>query len=250
MTRQRLQKLIAAAGLCSRRRAEEWLQAGRVTVDGQVARVGDQADPQQQTIHVDGQPLPSRGVARVLLINKPVGVICSCDDPQGRRTVLDLLPPEHRAGLHPVGRLDADSHGALLLTDLGELTLKLTHPRYSHAKTYRVWVEGVPSEAVLDRWRQGLPLDGRRTRPAKLRRLRVRGDRSLLEIELREGRNRQIRRMAEALGHPVLDLQRTAIAGLALGDLPEGCWIWLSEGEWRPMLERAAPLDLPHRPCD
>ncbi|QNI61114.1 pseudouridine synthase [Synechococcus sp. TAK9802] len=118
MTRQRLQKLIAAAGLCSRRRAEEWLQAGRVTVDGQVARVGDQADPQQQTIHVDGQPLPSRGVARVLLINKPVGVICSCDDPQGRRTVLDLLPPQHRAGLHPVGRLDADSHGALLLTDL------------------------------------------------------------------------------------------------------------------------------------
>tara|TARA_B000000565_G_scaffold92269_1_gene67929 strand:+ start:464 stop:1216 length:753 start_codon:yes stop_codon:yes gene_type:complete len=250
MTRQRLQKLIAAAGLCSRRRAEEWLQAGRVTVDGEVARVGDQADPQLQTIRVDGKALPSRGAARVLLLNKPVGVICSCDDPRGRRTVLDLLPPEQRAGLHPVGRLDADSRGALLLTDLGELTLKLTHPRYSHAKTYRVWVEGVPSEAVLDRWRQGLPLDGRRTRPAKLRRLRVRGDRSLLEIELREGRNRQIRRMAEALGHPVLDLQRTAIAGLPLGDLPEGCWIWLSEGEWRPMLERAAPLDLPHRPCD
>ena len=165
MTRQRLQKLIAAAGLCSRRRAEEWLQAGRVTVDGQVARVGDQADPQQQTIHVDGQPLPSPGVARVLLMNKPVGVICSCDDPQGRRTVLDLLPPEHRAGLHPVGRLDADSHGALLLTDLGELTLKLTHPRYSHAKTYRVWVQGVPPEPVLDHWRRGLPLDGRLTRP-------------------------------------------------------------------------------------
>ena len=108
MTRQRLQKLIAAAGLCSRRRAEEWLEAGRVTVDGQVAHVGDQADPQQQTIRVDGQPLPSRGTARVLLLNKPVGVICSCDDPQGRRTVLDLLPPEHRPGLHPVGRLDAD----------------------------------------------------------------------------------------------------------------------------------------------
>ena len=250
MTRQRLQKLIAAAGLCSRRRAEEWLQAGRVTVDGEVARVGDQADPQQQAIRVDGKALPSRGAARVLLLNKPMGVICSCDDPRGRRTVLDLLPPEHRAGLHPVGRLDADSRGALLLTDLGELTLKLTHPRYSHAKTYRVWVEGVPSEPVLDRWRQGLPLDGRRTRPAKLRRLRVRGDHTLLEIELREGRNRQIRRMAEALGHPVLDLQRTAIARLRLGDLPEGCWIWLSEREWRPMLDRAAPLDLPHRPCD
>ena len=249
MTRQRLQKLIAAAGLCSRRRAEEWIQAGRITVDGQVARVGDQADPHQQTIRVDGRALPSRGAARVLLLNKPVGVICSCDDPQGRRTVLDLLPPEHRAGLHPVGRLDADSRGALLLTDLGELTLKLTHPRYSHAKTYRVWVEGVPSEAVLDRWCRGFSLDGRPTRPAQVRRLQTRGARSLLEIELREGRNRQIRRMAEALGHPVLDLQRTAIAGLLLGDLAEGCWMWLSEGEWKPMLDQAVPLDR-HRPCD
>ena len=250
MTRQRLQKLIAAAGLCSRRRAEEWLQAGRVTVDGQVARVGDQADPHQQTIRVDGRALPVRGSARVLLLNKPVGVICSCDDPQGRRTVLDLLPPEHRAGLHPVGRLDADSRGALLLTDLGELTLKLTHPRYSHTKTYRVWVEGVPPDVALDRWRSGLPLDGRRTRPARVRLLRTGGTRSLLEIELKEGRNRQIRRIAEALGHPVLDLQRTAIAGLTLGDLSEGCWMWLSEREWKPMLERAVPLDLPHSPCD
>ena len=250
MTRQRLQKLIAAAGLCSRRRAEEWIQAGRITVDGQVARVGDQADPHQQTIRVDGRALPSRGAARVLLLNKPVGVICSCDDPQGRRTVLDLLPPEHRAGLHPVGRLDADSRGALLLTDLGELTLKLTHPRYSHTKTYRVWVEGVPSEAVLDRWRRGLLLDGRRTRPAQVRLLRSRGGRSLLEIELREGRNRQIRRVAEALGHPVLDLQRTAISGLSLGDLAEGCWMWLGEGEWKPLLERADPLDQTHSPCD
>jgi len=152
--------------------------------------------------------------------------------------------------LHPVGRLDADSRGALLLTDLGELTLKLTHPRYSHTKTYRVWVEGVPSEAVLDRWRRGLLLDGRRTRPAQVRLLRSRGGRSLLEIELREGRNRQIRRVAEALGHPVLDLQRTAISGLSLGDLAEGCWKWLGEGEWKPLLERADPLDRTHSPCD
>ena len=250
MTRQRLQKLIAAAGLCSRRRAEEWLQAGRVTVDGHVARVGDQADPHAQTIRVDGKALPSRGAARVLLLNKPVGVICSCDDPQGRRTVLDLLPLEQRAGLHPVGRLDADSRGALLLTDLGELTLKLTHPRYSHTKTYRVWVQGVPSDAVLDRWRRGVLLDGRQTRPAQVRRLRAWGDRSLLEIELREGRNRPIRRIAEGRGPPVLDRQPTAIAGLPLGDLAEGCWNWLSEGEWRPMLDRAAPLDRPNSPCD
>ena len=237
MTRQRLQKLIAAAGLCSRRRAEEWLQAGRVTVDGQVARVGDQADPQQQTIHVDGQPLPSRGVARVLLINKPVGVICSCDDPQGRRTVLDLLPPQHRAGLHPVGRLDADSHGALLLTDLGELTLKLTHPRYSHAKTYRVWVEGIPTSETVKRWRNGVVLDGRRTRPARVQRLQHTNQRCLLEVVLQEGRNRQIRRVADLLGHPVCDLKRVGIAGLRLGSLPEGRWRRLSTREWNSLLE-------------
>ena len=111
-------------------------------------------------------------------------------------------------------------------------------------------MEGVPSEPVLDRWRRGLLLDGHLTRPARVHRLRAWGDRSLLEIELREGRNRQIRRIAEALGHPVLDLQRTAIAGLPLGDLAEGCWIWLSEREWKPLLDRAAPLDRPHSPCD
>ena len=142
VTRQRLQKLIAAAGLCSRRRAEEWLLQGRVTVDDRVAVLGDQADPTQQLIRVDGRALAARSEARVLLLNKPIGVICSCRDPRGRRTVLDLLPPGMRRGLHPVGRLDADSRGALLLTDQGELTLKLTHPRYDHRKTYRVWVRG------------------------------------------------------------------------------------------------------------
>ena len=149
MTRQRLQKLIAAAGLCSRRRGEEWLQDGRVTVDGRVATLGDQADPDHQLIEVDGVPLTSTQEPRVLLLNKPVGVICSCRDPQGRATVLDCLPPQERPGLHPVGRLDADSRGALLLTDHGELTLKLTHPRYSHAKTYRVLVRGIPSSKAL-----------------------------------------------------------------------------------------------------
>ena len=241
MTRQRLQKLIAAAGLCSRRRAEEWLLQGRVTVDDRVAELGDQADPAQQLIQVDGRALTARPEARVLLLNKPIGVICSCRDPQGRRTVLDLLPPGTRRGLHPVGRLDADSRGALLLTDQGELTLKLTHPRYDHRKTYRVWVRGQPDAAALDRWRQGLNLDGRITRPAQVRSLRSRAGKALLEVELQEGRNRQIRRIAEALGHPVLDLQRVAIAGLALGDLTEGGWRLLQRGEWTPLLDGDAP---------
>ncbi len=240
MTRQRLQKLIAAAGLCSRRRAEDWLLQGRVTVDDRVAALGDQADPAQQMIRVDGRPLAARQEARVLLLNKPIGVICSCRDPQGRRTVLDLLPPGMRRGLHPVGRLDADSRGALLLTDQGELTLKLTHPRYDHRKTYRVWVQGQPDAGALDRWRQGLILDGRITRPAHVRSLRCRAGNALLEVELQEGRNRQIRRVADGLGHPVLDLQRTAIAHVQLGDLPEGCWRELCEGEWRDLLEGEA----------
>ena len=119
MTRERLQKLMSAAGVCSRRRAEELLKAGRVTVDGQRANLGDQADPEHNLIRVDGQPLPTGSKARVLLINKPVGVISTCHDPQGRPTVLDLLPRSERRGLHPIGRLDADSRGALLLTDQG-----------------------------------------------------------------------------------------------------------------------------------
>ena len=237
MTRQRLQKLIAAAGLCSRRRGEEWLQDGRVTVDGRVATLGDQADPDHQLIEVDGVPLTSTQEPRVLLLNKPVGVICSCRDPQGRATVLDCLPPQERPGLHPVGRLDADSRGALLLTDQGELTLKLTHPRYSHAKTYRVLVRGIPSSKALRYWRDGLELDGQVTRAARVRCLQSRGASSLLEVKLKEGRNRQIRRVAELLGHPVIDLQRVAIDDIQLDDLAEGSWRRLDTREWAHIVD-------------
>mgnify|MGYP001394564535 FL=1 len=245
MTRQRLQKLIAAAGLCSRRTAEAWIEAGRVNVDGQVSTLGDQADPDSQVIQVDGRPLCPRREPTVLLINKPPGVISTCRDPRGRSTVLDLLPRPLRQGLHPVGRLDADSRGALLLTDQGELTLRLTHPRFDHAKTYRVWVEGTPLDTTLQRWRRGVSLDGTRTRSAEVRVLQRRSDRTLLEVVLLEGRNRQIRRVADLLGHPVLDLQRVAIAGLRLGPLPEGRWRHLSRGEWQPLLDQGEP----HGPC-
>jgi 23S rRNA pseudouridine2605 synthase/16S rRNA pseudouridine516 synthase len=244
VTRQRLQKLMAAAGLCSRRRGEDWLQAGRVTVDGRVASLGDQADPNSQLIEVDGVPLISVQEPRVFLLNKPVGVICSCRDPQGRATVLDCLPHQERSGLHPVGRLDADSRGALLLTDQGELTLRLTHPRYNHAKTYRVLVRGIPSSQALRRWRDGLLLDGRLTRPARVHCLRSRGASSLLEVELKEGRNRQIRRVAELLGHPVIDLQRVAIDGIRLDDLAEGCWRRLDAREWSTILVENAPRSM------
>ena len=245
MTRQRLQKLMAAAGLCSRRTAEAWIEAGRVNVDGQVSTLGDQADPDSQVIQVDGRPLCPRREPTVLLINKPPGVISTRRDPRGRSTVLDLLPRQLRQGLHPVGRLDADSRGALLLTDQGELTLRLTHPRFDHAKTYRVWVEGTPLDTSLQRWRRGLSLDGTRTRSAEVRVLQRRSERTLLEVVLLEGRNRQIRRVADLLGHPVLDLQRVAISGLRLGPLPEGRWRHLSRGEWQSLLDQGEP----HGPC-
>ena len=237
MTRERLQKLIAAAGLCSRRRAEDWLKAGRVTVNGQSATLGDQADPDHDVIAVDGRELPRLNDARVLLINKPIGVISTCHDPQGRRTVLDLLPRRERQGLHPVGRLDADSRGALLLTDQGALTLKLTHPRYDHIKSYRVWVHGHPTAETLTRWRNGIPLDGSPTRPARVELLDQEARRSLLSLELKEGRNRQIRRVAAKLGHRVIDLQRVGLAGVSLGNLREGCWRRLERQEWQPLLE-------------
>ena len=237
---QRLQKLMSAAGHCSRRQAEELLRQGRVDVNGSIAALGDQADPETDLICVDGTPLAKQTPERVLLLNKPPGVISSCHDPQGRETVLDLIPAELRRGLHPVGRLDADSRGALLLSNQGELTLKLTHPRYAHNKTYRVTVTGTPDHSKLERWRQGMELDGSRTLPASVKLLHSKRGHSTLEVILREGRNRQIRRIASLLGHSVLDLQRVAIAGLALGATEEGCWRQLSRREWQGLISSQA----------
>jgi pseudouridine synthase len=242
MAAERLQKLIAATGLCSRRAAEELLRQGRVRVNGTTAALGDRADANGDAISVDGRPLRTAAPPLLLLLNKPPGVVSSCRDPQGRTTVLDLLPPALRRGLglHPVGRLDADSRGALLLTNQGDLTLQLTHPRYGHHKTYRVWVAGQPGHAQLRRWAAGVPLEEGPSQPVALKLLRRHGDRSLLELVMGEGRNRQIRRTAALLGHPVLDLQRVAIGPLGLADLQEGEWRHLDRREWEA-LAAAAP---------
>ncbi len=230
---ERLQKLLAAAGVCSRRRAEELLRAGRVSVNGQRADLGDRAVPERDRVCVDGQPIEAAPPA-VLLLNKPAGVVSSCHDPDGRPTVLDLLPPElaRGQGLHPVGRLDVESRGALLLSNDGDLTLRLTHPRYQHRKTYRVWVGGDPSAETLAQWRHGVPLDGQPSQPVQLRRLGSERGHTLLELVMREGRNRQIRRTAELLGHRVRDLQRIAVGPIALGELPEGRWRRVEPQEW------------------
>jgi pseudouridine synthase len=238
MAAERLQKLLSAAGVCSRRRAEQLLRDGRVQVNGQTAQLGDRADLACDRIALDGRPVARPPTRLVLLLNKPAGVVSSCHDPGGRPTVLDLLPPELRRGrgLHPVGRLDAASRGALLLSNDGALTLRLTHPRFGHRKTYRVWVQGCPAADTLARWRAGVPLDGQSSQAVRLRLLQQQADRTRLELVMGEGRNRQIRRTAELLGHPVLDLQRVAIDDLELGDLPEGRWRQLERREWQPWL--------------
>lgn len=224
---ERLQKLLSQWGMASRRQAEAWIEAGRVRVNGEVAHLGQKADPTCDRLELDGRVLSpqNRPESYYLLLNKPAGVVSTCADPQGRPTVLDLLPPDLRqgSGIHPVGRLDVESTGALLLTNDGELTFQLTHPRHHVEKTYRVIVAGVPTAATLQRWQRGIVLSGRRTLPAEVRMLSIaKGHNACLEVVLREGRNRQIRRVAECLGHPVLELHRLAIATVTLGSLPPG----------------------------
>lgn len=217
---QRLQKILSQWGIASRRQAEQMIIEGRVRLNGASVQLGQSANPDIDHIEVDGVPINSvnRPEHIYLLLNKPTGVVSTCDDPQNRTTVLDLLPQELRQGqgLHPVGRLDTDSTGALLLTNDGALTFLLTHPRHSIAKTYEVWVKGYPPESVLEAWRQGVILSERKTLPASVRVLKRQNSQTLLEIVLREGRNRQIRRVAEQLGYPVIYLHRIAIGSIRL----------------------------------
>jgi pseudouridine synthase len=229
----RLQKVLAQRGIASRRQAEEIIRSGRVMVNGCTAQIGDTVDASLDTIAIDGRPLPAPLSHQYLLLNKPCGVVSTCADPQGRTTVLDLLPAAWRAGLHPVGRLDTNSTGALLLTNDGELTFRLTHPRHEIPKTYMVLVAGHPEPATLAAWRSGIELEGRFTLPAQVKRLSQDRQNTRLQIILREGRNRQIRKVADLLGHPVLTLERTAIGSVAL-HLPSQP---LARGDYRQLTD-------------
>ncbi len=237
---ERLQKILSQWGIASRRKAEVMIRAGRVQVNGEVACLGQQADPEQDEIAVDGLPInPEKRPQKLyILLHKPRGVVSTCDDPEGRPTVLSLLPPElsQQQGIHPVGRLDTYSTGALLLTNDGSLTYRMTHPRHEVSKVYRVTVEGHPSEKALSRWRTGLLLEGQQTLPAKVNRLDQSSDNTTLEVVLREGRNRQIRRVADQLGHPVKRLHRLAIGSLQLGQLAPGAHRQLSEQELKRLV--------------
>jgi pseudouridine synthase len=236
---ERLQKILSQWGIASRRQAEEMIKLGRVRCNGAVVELGQKADPDRDAIEVDGKLLrsPHRPQPIYLLLNKPAGVVTTCDDPEGRPTVMHLLPANLRTGqgIHPVGRLDADSTGALLLTNDGELTFALTHPRHDISKTYQVVVAGHPPESVLKQWRQGVVLEGRKTRSAQVRILSRQTNRTCLEFVLWEGRNRQIRRMTEQLGYPTIQLHRSAIGSIQLE--PSAAQA-LPLGRYRPLKER------------
>ena len=214
---ERLQKVMARAGVASRRASEDLIRAGRVTVDGAVAELGQRVTAAER-IAVDGEPVERRVRHRTLVLHKPDGVVVTAHDPQGRPTVFDLVPAID--GLHPVGRLDMDSEGLQLLTTDGELTLRLTHPRYGHRKEYRVWcVEGGVADEALARLERGVDLDD-----GPARALVARPASGGAVITLEEGRNRQVRRMFEAVGYRVERLLRTRIDDLPLGDLAPGSW--------------------------
>jgi 23S rRNA pseudouridine2605 synthase len=237
--KERLQKILSQWGVASRRQAEQMILNGRVRLNGTIVQLGQKADPEFDRVEVDGVPIQpiNRPEQLYLLLHKPAGVLSTCKDPWQRITVLDLLPDDYRQeGLYPVGRLDIDTTGALLLTNDGKLTFCLTHPRHHVPKTYQVWVQGHPSESVLQAWRDGIPLSGRPTLPAQVRLLKQcfgTQAQTCLEVIIREGRNRQIRRVAEQLGYPVLQLHRTAIGPIQLQpeNKPE-----LPSGHCRPLM--------------
>jgi len=241
---ERVLKIMARAGVGSRRACDELIRQGRVAVNGEVISLGAKADPQVDEIRVDGKPLGGGEPLIYVAVYKPVGVLSSPNAPavgDERPLVRDLVPLRGR--LFAAGRLDADSEGLILLTNDGELTHRLTHPRYEHEKTYVVMVEGVPSEEALDKWRHGgLKLEGDWIAPAEIRLLGKRRGNARLQIVMREGRKRQIRRVAERLGHPVLALKRTHIGTLGLGDLEPGEWRRLTRQETRE-LKRLAGVD-------
>lgn len=223
MAKQRLNKILAQAGVASRRAAEEMITTGRVAVDGEIrTHPGDTADPVIQKITIDGRPLPPPEYKQYWLIHKPAGVVSTVDDPQGRPTVLDLLPSEATGRLYPVGRLDYDSEGLLLMTNDGELSQRLTHPSHQVAKRYLVWVEGRPGPAVLERLRTGVDILGGRTAPAKVGIKSSGKNGSKLSFLLTEGKKREIRRMCAEVGHRVQRLVRVGLGPLRLGDLPQG----------------------------
>ena len=227
----RLQKYIAERGVASRRAAEEMIAAGRVRVNGKVVtEMGLKIDPIHDRIKLDGDLIGSRQPFRYILLNKPAGYICSTNDERGRRTVLDLLHSVNER-VYPVGRLDYDTSGLLLLTNDGDLAHHLLHPSHQVDKTYLAQVETCPNAGTLEHLRRGVRLSDGLTAPAKVNIIRRQEGNVLVEIAIHEGRNHQIKRMMEAVGYPVMRLKRTQLAFLDIRSLKPGEWRELSLGE-------------------
>lgn len=226
---ERIQKILSSRGLASRRAAEEWIRQGRVRVNGIAARLGDSADPDKDVIEVDGAPLPETPEHVYILLNKPRGFVTTAADPQGRRTVLELVA-DCGARVYPVGRLDLFSEGLLLLTNDGALANRVMHPGGCIQKVYHVWVSGY-CDGALRRLSEPIELDGRRIRRPLVRLLSEHSGVAMLEITIYEGRNRQIRRMCEHAGLKVTRLKRVQEGCLTLGTLPVGAWRPLTQAE-------------------
>ena len=241
--KERLQKVLSRAGVASRRAAEELIRQGRVTVNGEVAQIGQKVDLRSDFVKVDGKRIQKPGRHRYVLLNKPAGYMTTKSDPEGRPTVYDLLPPQVRRGLFAVGRLDFETEGLLLLTDDGDLAQLVSHPRYGCTKSYEVKVRGRPSEDTIRRLGSGITLLRKRTRPARITPLkgnrgrRTLGSNTWWKIDLKEGKTRQIREMFFRVGHPVMRLRRVAIGRIGDRDLPRGTFRDLSEAEVRKLAE-------------
>ncbi|MDA8388716.1 MAG: pseudouridine synthase [Nitrospiraceae bacterium] len=219
---KRIQKILAEAGIASRRKAEEMIAEGRVLVNGKPAALGMKADPEEDFIKVNGKPLRGPEHKAYFAFNKPRGVVSTLEDPQGRPTVKDFLG-RIRLRVYPVGRLDYDSEGLLLITNDGEFAHMVLHPSKNIRKTYQVKVKGVLEEESFGKLRRGIRLEDGMTQPADVKPAgKTEADNSWLEVTIREGRKRQVRRMLERVGHPVLKLKRTSIDGIRLGDLKPG----------------------------
>lgn len=226
---ERLQKVLAHAGLASRRSVEEMIEAGRIKVNGARARLGQRVDVTKDVVEVDGSVYPLNPETVYYLLNKPAGVVSSASDPEGRQTVLGLVDLETR--VWPVGRLDIDSEGALILTNDGELTDVLTHPRYGVPKTYLAEVKGSVTHKTLRQLQRGVQLDDGPVKPVDVRIVERLAGGTLLEITVTEGRNRLVRRMTESVGHPTRRLVRVAVGGLRLGRLKPGSFRRLAPAE-------------------
>lgn len=235
----RLNKFLSQAGAASRREADRLIADGRIKVNGRVEdELGAKIDDAKDRVELDGRPVRKDERLVYILMHKPVGTVVSLRDPFGRTTVRDLIAGL-KSRVFPVGRLDTDSSGALLLTNDGDLAFRLAHPRFEIPKVYVARVEGVPSDESVEKLRKGIFIEGKRTAPAKASLMARSGPNGLVKITIHEGRKREVRKMFEALGHPVRDLKRTEFAGLTLEGLKPGGWRFLDAGEVRRLRKRA-----------